>query len=564
MIAGGLAADGATFSGTTVFTQAELLQDGAVGVAIDSDVLSVHNDYIFGWQEIGPVMNVTKSNKNVVYEINGKSAYDIYAYYLGENAAKKLPAIGIEFPLIIQKNGVRVARAVLNINDDGSLVFAGNIKEGQKVQLGFGNVEEILKTTEKYKSQLSHIESIFIYSCMARRRFLQYDIATELDLYTDKNIPVSGFFTNGEFFKNKKSCELLNQTMTTIALSENVLNGTLVEDNNTNLKSRRKDNYMSDTMVALTHLVNVTSKELVKSNQDLQINVDNKTLQLEEKIIELKQATKTKSNFLANMSHEIRTPLNAIIGFIDILHESESDEEKKNYLEITKTSSESLLTIINDILDFSKMESGNLVMESIDFDLKKLIREIGLLFFESAKEKDIHLKIHFDSDVPHFINGDPIRFKQVATNLISNAIKFTHRDGEVRMNVDYDKENNLLRFEVKDTGVGIAHENLEKIFKPFSQEDSTITRKFGGTGLGLTISYDLVKLMGSELKVTSELGIGSSFYFLLPLNLNVKSEQITKRITKGNLEKILEAKILLVEDNEANQIFMKIILKRWD
>jgi len=170
--------------------------------------------------------------------------------------------------------------------------------------------------------------------------------------------------------------------------------------------------------------------------------------------------------------------------------------------------------------------------------------------------------IHFDRDVPHFINGDPIRLKQVATNLISNAIKFTHRDGEVRMNVDYEKENNLLRFEVKDTGVGIAQENLEKIFKPFSQEDSTITRKFGGTGLGLTISYDLVKLMGSELKVISELGVGSSFYFLLPLNLNVKSENIGKKIIKGNIEKRLEAKILLVEDNEANQIFMKIILKK--
>ena len=347
---------------------------------------------------------VTKSDKNIVYELDGKSIYDTYKYYLGDNAATKLPAIGIEFPLIIEKNGVRVARAVLSKNDDNSLVFAGNVKEGEKVQLGYGNVAEILRSTSKniiLDSQ--NVESVFVYSCMARRRFLQDNAYLEVEMFVEHGLPVSGFFTYGEFFKGKKSCELLNQTMTTIGLSEQgTCNLDPIKEDHISERIVKNDS-QNDTMLALSNLVNVTSKELEKSNLLLQENVDKKTAELSEKVIELEKATRAKSDFLANMSHEIRTPLNAINGFIDILSEKEKNDESLKYLNVVKESGKSLMVIINDILDFSKIESGNFEIESIEFDLKKLIREIGLLFFEKAKEKNINMKVNFYKDVQNNI-----------------------------------------------------------------------------------------------------------------------------------------------------------------
>jgi len=563
MIAGGLAGDGGTFSGTTTFTQNDILENGAVGVAIDSDVLNVTNSYHFGWQKIGPVMKVNKSDKNRVYLINNKTPYEIYKYYLGENAASKLPAIGIEFPLIITKNGIDIARAILGKEDDGSLVFAGNINKGDSVQIGFGNIKEILKSTDKdIIISNSKPESIFIYSCMARRRFLQDDISAELKIFTTSNAPLSGFFTNGEFFKSEKNIELLNQTMTTIALSEDKF----IENKNikTDFKNTDciKNSSQSDTMIALSHLANITSKELAYINQNLQKNIDNKTLQLQEKIIELEKATRIKSDFLANMSHEIRTPLNAIMGFIDIIKENEHNKENNEYLNIVKSSSDSLLSIVNDILDFSKIESGNMILENIEFNLKQLVKDIGLLFYEKAKEKNIALKIHFDKDLPSLIIGDSARFKQIAINLISNAIKFTPEKGIVRMNVIYKKDLNILIFEVEDSGIGISPQNIYKIFKPFSQEDTSTTRKFGGTGLGLSICSNLVQLMGGELKVTSKLDVGSKFYFSIPIDVNkstIKPIKI-KKLKKEDFN-FSYKKILLVEDNKANQMFMKVILK---
>ncbi len=211
----------------------------------------------------------------------------------------------------------------------------------------------------------------------------------------------------------------------------------------------------------------------------LEETVKEKTKELEKEKKTALNALKTKSDFLANMSHEIRTPLNAIIGFIDIIKENEKDEQNKNYLNIIKSSSDSLLNIINDILDFSKIESGNITIEHIEFNLKKLIKDIKLLFFEKAHEKNIEIKINIDKEIPDIIISDPLRLKQILSNLISNAIKFTKENGEIKLDAKYEKSSNTLTFEVIDNGIGIAKENIDKVFKPFSQEDSSTTRKYG-------------------------------------------------------------------------------------
>jgi len=558
-LAGGMAGDAAHFKETYILSNDGVISKGAVGVSVNSETLHIKTSYSFNWQEIGKTLRVTKAVENRVYEIDGESAVSIYSKYLGEEMAGLLPAIGIEFPLIITRDGVKIARAVLGKEDDDSLIFAGNVLEGDSVRFGYGNTGMILKDSTNVKETFSAQmpESIFIYSCMARRRFLQEAISVELTPLAEI-APTVGFFTYGEFYKAKK-CELLNQTMTIIAMSEvdEVGPRNFVDklDNATEVSDA------SITYKALSHLIEETSNELENINNNLEKLVQEKTSALQDKIAELEYASKVKSDFLAGMSHEIRTPLNAMLGFVDILKAGEKDKERSRRFTIIKNSGKSLLTIINDILDFSKIESGKMILERRKFATKKPFKEMGQLFYEKAKEDGIELKLGFSENLPRFFIGDIVRIKQVAANLLSNAIKFTPKGGYISIHVDFDDKKKELKFSVEDSGVGIDEKNLKKIFEAFTQEDSTTTRRFGGTGLGLSISTSLINSMEGHIEVKSVLGKGSKFSFVLP---SIESDEEEKSenllIEKIDLNQRLDAKVLLVEDNKTNQMLMNIVL----
>ena len=269
------------------------------------------------------------------------------------------------------------------------------------------------------------------------------------------------------------------------------------------------------------------------------------------------RALAAKSEFLANMSHEIRTPLNGILGFIDIIKENTQNEDNKKYLDIVNNSGH-LLNIINDILDFSKIESGKLKIEHIDFDVRYELNNVIELFEGKATEKNIVLEKNIEQRVPSFINSDILRIKQIISNLLSNAIKFTPNNKKIYINIDF--ENNGLKVSVRDEGMGINQNNLKHIFESFSQEDSSTTRKFGGSGLGLSISDQLVKLLGGKLEVESILDVGSKFYFWIPVKV-IKHFKIENRDSNTKNEQ-LHGMILLVEDDKTNQMFMQIILKK--
>jgi PAS domain S-box-containing protein len=275
---------------------------------------------------------------------------------------------------------------------------------------------------------------------------------------------------------------------------------------------------------------------------------------------------KAKSEFLANMSHEIRTPLNAILGFIDIVKENEANEENIEHLSIVQESGKNLLGIINDILDFSKIESNNLRLEYVQVNPFEKFEQISDIFLQRAEEKNIILKTVIDTNMPKCIKIDPLRISQVISNLLSNAIKFTPNNGEIIYKIDFLKDVNSIFISVKDTGIGIKEESIKHIFKPFTQADSSTTRYFGGTGLGLTISHKLVALMGGELKLKSEVDKGTELYFTIVLP---KCDTCLVPIAKRKIVKFVVnevsfkgKKILLVEDNIANQMFMKVILKK--
>jgi len=276
--------------------------------------------------------------------------------------------------------------------------------------------------------------------------------------------------------------------------------------------------------------------------------------------------------FLAKMSHEIRTPMNGIMGMTDLALQADPPEEIADYLEIIKKSSDSLLNIINDILDYSKVESGKMELEELPFNLKQLIEETISIFNPEIKKKNIEVNTLFCPDLPGNIIGDPTRIKQIFINLLGNAVKFTD-NGTIIIGINKDETPSAFNHEentisllcyVEDTGIGIESEKLVNIFEPFLQSDSAISREYGGTGLGLSICKSLIQLMGGEIKVDSNPGKGSRFYF----NLILKSAENLKKDNKISMEsKIFNYKwsgysVLLAEDNRVNRIIAEKLLTR--
>ena len=309
------------------------------------------------------------------------------------------------------------------------------------------------------------------------------------------------------------------------------------------------------------------SEEAIRElNNTLERKVSERTAELTLALSELKaardraeEATRTKSEFLANMSHEIRTPMNAIIGLSHLALQTGLNDKQTDYIQKIYQSGTALLGIINDILDFSKIEAGKLELENIDFRFYDIFQNLHMMLYGKAREKNIILSFDVSKDVPEYLRGDSLRFGQVLLNLTDNAVKFTS-SGRVTVsvrNLERRENRSLLKIEVSDTGIGLSDQQVQKLFQPFSQADGSTTRRFGGTGLGLTISRSIVLMLGGNIEVLSQPGKGSIFYFSVWMHhgspVSISAMEKGRNSVRGRKWHLEGLKVLLAEDNEINQ-----------
>jgi nitrogen-specific signal transduction histidine kinase len=476
-VAGGMAGDNGKFVQTYILQGNRVLSKGAVGLALHSDQLQVCSRFSFNWSPIGIEHVITKVDKNRIYTIDDMSAVDFYARYLGEEVAEALPATGIEFPLIFEKDAHLVARAAIARNDD-SLSFAGNMKEGDRVRLGFGNAEMIMRESiEAFnKTFRNNIETFFIYSCMARRRYMPEFIELEISPYASSAKTV-GFFTYGEFYHDEGGCKMLNQTLTVVALSE----APILEQSSEKLKEEHLPTHQYEyikTIRALTNLVEQSTRDYEAQAKKLE-----EQMRYSEKLLAAQRL------FLRHAVHESNTPLSVMMSNIELF---ELEYGKNIYMQNIEAALKNLCGIYDDLNYLVQKDEVHYPKRQID--LVDYLRS-RIEFFEIVA-RQVGLTFRFSTDRMHYpIFFNETKLQRIVDNNISNAIKYTHEGETIDIHLQ-DREEGIC-LEIASRSIRI--EDPSKVFDAYYRE---IYNK-EGLGIGLNLVAKICEEEGVRVMLES-------------------------------------------------------------
>ena len=562
----------------------EIINSGFVFVVLSGERLNCLARYALGWKPLGIGFSITgraasdEMGNACITEIDGMPAVDVYSKYLDVEPDEYFLDNVCEFPIVLNRNGTLVARVPLYVGANKEIYFAGDIRSDEKIRLSYVNYFELFNMSKEAAEQIRMFkpEAIIMAICYNRFHFLKQEQHKEIEFFEDVSKDLLYGFGGYEILKGFDRGGTLNSALISLALSENEVcdcAGEIV------LAHKDEDKRMKSFAERLTTFVETTTKELEDAYADAEA------------------ANQAKSDFLSHMSHEIRTPINAILGMNEMILRECDDDKIIGYANDINSASNSLLGIVNDILDFSKINAGKMEIIPVEYELASVLNDLITMVQKRAEDKGLKIKVNVDPTIPHLLYGDEIRLKQIVTNILTNAVKYTEKGGVVIVvGYEYHSEENkgdfdddiscsldgdirccgnknlILKFSIEDTGIGIKEEDMERLFNSFERVDEERNRTIEGTGLGMSITENLLSLMGSTLKVESEYGVGSRFSFNLVQKIVDFTpigdfEAALKRSLKNRKEYhesfvAPEAKILVVDDTPMNLTVIRNLLKK--
>jgi len=533
VVAGGLAGDNGRYEESFIFCDTKIKSKSIVVGYLISDTLEVYHTKSFNWAPMGPKFKVTRADKNCIYTVDNISVIDLYRKYLGSALAQKLPHGGIEFPFVFYKEGHLIGRAPIRLNNDGSVVFAGNINEGEIIQFGFGDIDAILSDAQEIISDLAEFgpEKVMIFSCMTRKNFLGEDAHNDFEGLASI-APTTGFFTYGEFFHDSDhQCNfLLNETMTVLGLKEAtaVSKATMKQVKNSSSQNSSRHHRYSETFDALLHIGKQTALELVELNSTLNAKVDEavKRYQASEELIIVQARSAIIGEMLSMIAHQWRQPL-SIIGMVinkirlSALTASEKDEALLTDISVVDRNVSYLSNTIEDFKNFFKPE-----VKKEWHTASQICEQLRSLADPILKMYKIDLDIKLHDDKKFFIYGSEL--VQVLLSIVSNSkdaiVEQQKEEGTISIVCEYKPLKSIYRFTVCDNGGSIAKDMINVMFEPYIS-----SKGITGTGLGLYMAKTIIEkhfkgtISGKNIEggacITVDFPIGTKESIALPLDV---------------------------------------------
>ena len=539
--------EGAEYSPMFVFSD-HIYARGILTIVYSGKELFTDTHVMTGWVPIGRMHTFTKlKSPTVVSEIDGLPATYIFRKYFNVEPDKYFYENTLGFPLYVKRNGEDMPRSIQLMDEEGNLIFASDIKEGENFYFSFGNISKMLQASSEYAATLKGFapQATFLMICDYRFSYMGVDNQKEVDFFKNASPALCGGGAFGEFYNFNGRIENLNCSLVVLSLREGKKPKTAPAE-----APEPLPNGIDGPVPLVDRLYSFLSET---SNEYAALRSKERERNLRNAMEVERAANEEKSLFLTNISHEFRTPINAILGMDEMILRESGDEKILDYAEDIKAAGDGLLSLVNDILDFSKIQSGKLKIIPVEYSLSSLMNDLMNMISPSAERKGLTVSAEYDTNTPDRLYGDVVRIKQVLVNILTNAVKFTE-EGSVKFTITFKEED------------------LKKVYTPFERADEKEIRNIEGTGLGMSISSQLLKLMGSELEVESEYGKGSDFSFTIrqkvfsfePVGDYFKKAQEAAFTQHANRETFHapDAKILVVDDTEMNLTVVKNLLKR--